>query len=86
MQTKPVVINIVTNPKMDLMRSVMQLLFITAIIGIGVVLDSRAMEWIGFIIVMIAGIGIVVNAVNKDSNLTIAEARLRLDDLEKKEL
>lgn len=52
-----------------------------ALIGIGVLLDSTALEWVGAIIgfAVIAG---RMSRVIKDNRMTIPEARKRLDELE----
>lgn len=52
---------------------------IVSLIGIGVLLDSSAMQWIGGLLGMIT---ISVRAAGKTKPMTIAEARAKLDELE----
>jgi uncharacterized iron-regulated membrane protein len=52
-----------------------------ALIGIGVLLDSTAMQWTGAVLGFLVIIGRMMR-VFKDSRVTIAEARKRLDELE----
>ena len=52
-----------------------------ALIGIGVILDSAAMQWSGAILGFVVIMGRTSRIV-KDSRVTIAEARKRLDEIE----
>lgn len=52
-----------------------------ALIGIGVWLDSSAMQWVGAILGFITIIGKAVSRQNK-CKMTIAAARVRLDEIE----
>jgi hypothetical protein len=49
-----------------------------ALIGIGVFLDSNAMQWIGAII----GFFTIVGRASRKQRLSVGEARKRLDELE----
>lgn len=50
-----------------------------ALIGIGVYLESNAMQWAGAILGFITICG---KAFERDKRMTVAEARKRLDDIE----
>lgn len=54
-------------------------LLFAALIGLGVLLDSGAMQWAGFIV----GMAIAVSwARRKETHCTIEQARVRLDEIE----
>jgi len=53
---------------------------IVAIIGVGVVLDSAAMQWLGALIWML---WLLAKASMRGNTLTIEEARRRLDEIER---
>lgn len=52
-----------------------------ALIGIGVLLESSAMQWVGALLGFLVIIGKAVNHHNK-SKMTVAQARKRLDEIE----
>lgn len=56
-------------------------LVVVGIISIGWLLQSTAMQWAGFLMLMILGLGKIVG---KTPRLTVAEARAKLDEFEKK--
>lgn len=53
---------------------------VVGIIGIGALLQSGAMQWAGFIMLVLAVTGRIIG---KTKRLTIAEARARLDEIER---
>lgn len=53
-------------------------LLFAALIGLGVYLDSSAMQWVGAII----GFFTMCGRINRQSRLTIPEARAKLDEME----
>lgn len=52
---------------------------------VGVLTNSAAMEWSGFVVGILALIGMAAAEVSKSSGLTFTEARARIDDLERSE-
>lgn len=84
--SKDITITVNTNQKLKPLRTVYSSLFTITVIGVGAVLESAAMQWIGFIVVIITALGVVMAGAGKNSNLTIDEARKRLDELEAKEV
>ena len=52
------------------------------LIGLGVFVDSAAMQWAGFVVAFLGLIGMAANAEKRNKGLTIADARKRLDELE----
>jgi hypothetical protein len=52
------------------------------LIGLGVFVDSAAMQWAGFVVAFLALVGMAATAEKRNKGLTIAEARKRLDELE----
>lgn len=55
---------------------------LTGMISLGVVLDSAAMQWIGAGMAML---GLVLRASGETKSISIAEARARLDAIERGE-
>ena len=53
---------------------------LASLIGIGIALDSGAMQWTGALMAMI---GLAVKAAGKTDRVTIDEARAKLDQLER---
>lgn len=66
-------------------RAVMSWAFIAAIIGTGAMLDSAAMQWLGFWVIITVAVAAAAHEARKDSRLTIAQARRRLDEIEQEE-
>lgn len=56
------------------------IIFILLLIVPGVLLKSTAMEWLGFFIVILLAVSLALT--NTQKSMTIAEARLKLDELE----
>lgn len=63
-------------------RAMRAVLIPIVLIGVGVALDSTAMEWIGFISTFLA-LAIVVG-VKTNPGMTIEQARAKLDEIERK--
>lgn len=63
------------------LRDLSTFTLLAALIGLGVLLDSAAMQWIGAIIGFITIVARAVGA-HKSSRKTIAQARQFLDELE----
>lgn len=51
-----------------------------ALIGIGVLLNSSAMQWVGAIVAFIT---IIISSAKMGSKMTVAEARQKLDEIER---
>lgn len=62
-------------------RDASSVVMFIALIGIGVYLDSSAMQWVGAILGFLVIIGKAINHQN-NSKMTIHQARERLDALE----
>ncbi len=55
---------------------------ISSLLGVGIFMDSQAMQWMGFFFIVLIGLGVAINTVsNTKKELTIAEARDYLDAL-----
>ena len=63
-------------------RDVVLVLTVCVPIGLGVFLQSSAMQWAGFILAAFYSIG-RVGRIIKDNSLTIAQARAKLDEIER---
>lgn len=63
------------------MRDMSSFVEFVALIGIGILLDSAAMQWVGAILGFLF-IGIHAIRLAKDNRMTIPEARKRLDEIE----
>lgn len=55
------------------------------VIGIGIVSDSAAMQWSGFVMLGIILLAAAISANEKRKGLTIAEARAVIDEIESRE-
>lgn len=78
-------ITIKTNPKFRPLRTLYLAASMLVVIGIGVAVESAAMQWAGFVIIAILILGMVKREEDRNSGLTIADARRRLDELERAE-
>ncbi len=83
--TTSTTITIVRSAPPSIWRTCAALLSIIAVIGVGALLDSSAMQWAGFIVWGLMMIGIAKRLTGKDVALTIPEARRRLDEIEAEE-
>lgn len=64
-------------------RDASSIVMFIALIGIGVYLESAAMQWVGAILGFLTIIGKAISHHNK-SKMTIAQARKRLDEMERR--
>lgn len=82
MSNKPMVIILKDTVARSLIKTAGVFVMICGIIGLGVYLQSSAMQWAGFVLsaLVIAGL---TSHLHKDNRLTIAQARAKLDELEK---
>lgn len=78
----PIKIKVMTAPKWKPLRAsyVFALQFI--MIGAGVLADSPAMQWMGFVMVILCGIVAIAMQADRQGAMSIDEARKRLDELE----
>lgn len=82
---KTIKITIRTNTPFRLRGFVQSLAFAFCLILPGHFLDSAAMEWLGFVVVVYTGLILVPLAIlERDEGLSIDEARARIDQLEEK--
>lgn len=54
-----------------------------ALIGLGVIVDSAAMQWAAFIVWILFLVGVAGRIMKVNDNLTIDQARKRLDEIER---
>jgi hypothetical protein len=78
-------IGINTNPKFKPFRALFVYSMFAGLIGLGVATDSAAMQWAGFMLASLATIAWVWTFAKQDRNLTIEQARARLDEIEREE-
>lgn len=81
MADKPEVILIVDGAWESLGRDASSLAFVFACIGLGIWLDSAAMQWFGAVVAFLALI-LRAGAVAKNNVYTVDGARKRLDEIE----
>ena len=75
-------IEIQTMPKVSLVRVVTLPLMQVAVIGVGIAVDSAAMQWSGFVFLCLLVLMLAVYFAAKNTGLTFAQARARIDELE----
>lgn len=75
-------IKIIVNAKFRPLRALWFASTMAAVIGVGVAVDSAAMQWAGFLMLMLIGLGSGIAKASKNEGLTIDEARARLDEIE----
>lgn len=63
-------------------RTFRAILVPTVLIGMGVLLDSSAMQWMGFVVTILTALGIALGKMRIEG-MTIEEARKRLDEIER---
>ncbi len=78
-------ITIRTNPKFRPARAAYVFSLQVILIGVGVVVDSPAMQWMGFVMVALLAIIVAVMSAGKDTALSIDEARALLDEFDRNE-
>jgi len=79
----PIKITIRTNPKFKPLRVAYVASVFLALIGVGVAVDSQAMQWAGFVFSWIIVFLLAILLNDKTDKISIAEARKYLDKLEK---
>lgn len=76
-----------TNPKWKPLRAAYSALWIIGIIGVGVAVDSSAMQWAGFVLSAIFALAIGIrNTVIEQSGMTVQEAKEKIAKIEKGEI
>lgn len=83
---EPVKITIQTNPVLRPAVIAARLTISIAPILLGVMLVSPAMQWLGFVLFFLMMMSAGLAGTAKDSGLSIAEARARLDEIEAQEI
>jgi hypothetical protein len=78
-------INIITHPRFRPLRTIYAAAAQIGVIGVGVVVDSTAMQWAGFIVLSLLVVSAVAGQYRRDFDLTIEQARARLDEIEAQE-
>lgn len=78
-------IEIVTHPAFNLRRVTLGLALQMVPIAVGIWTGSAAMQWMGFVCSLIIMFAVAAMLVRRDQGLTIAEARVRLDEIEAEE-
>lgn len=81
MSKRPEVILVHETPAKSWLRDLSSVACFVALIGIGVLLGSSAMQWTGAVL----GFLVLLNhgaRIDKDNRFTIADARKRLDEIE----
>lgn len=81
MSNSPTLILIRESAKESWLRDMSTLATFLSLIGIGVFLDSGAMQWIGAVIGFLS-IGGRASGVRKQATMTIEQARAKLDEME----
>ena len=79
-------INIDTNPRFRPMVSLYVAATQISVIGVGAAVDSAAMQWAGFAVLVGLLLGVVNLVTRRDYGLTIQDARARLDQIEREEI
>jgi len=82
MSETKIIINDLRTPKWFRMMISITAGFIVPI-GIGVVVDSSAMQWTGFVFGILLMVGLAASESKKTTFKTVAEAKAYLDTLEK---
>ncbi|MEL6467067.1 MAG: hypothetical protein AAFQ58_19065 [Pseudomonadota bacterium] len=86
MTENPTTIEIRTNPKFRLGRSLYSLTTVFAVLGSGIIAESNAMQWAGFVLLAVLAIALSATTAKRNSSLTIEEARKLLDEIEAREI
>ena len=82
MSDKPIVIILKDSVAKSIAKSLATFAMLWATIGFGVWAESSAMQWAGFILSALVIMGLV-QRLHNDNRLTIAQARAKLDEIEK---
>lgn len=79
--TKAVEIKIITNPQFNVARFALSIAAQIGVIGVGVYTQSEAMQWCGFLVLVLLVLGLIAR---DNKGLTFDEARAKIDELEAK--
>jgi hypothetical protein len=79
---KPHVIVVREGAVQSLLKDAGTFVTIVAVIGTGKLLESSAMQWMGFVMLCLF---VLSFAIQEDRQLTVAEARARLDEIEREQ-
>ena len=79
---KDTTIKIVTQPRFKPLRMVLSVMIQVGIFAIGIAANSPAMQWCAFFMLFIGLFALAATETQKNSGLTIAQARAKLDELE----
>jgi hypothetical protein len=85
METQAIEIEIRINPKLNPLRAGIQLSIQIGVIGVGIWADSPAMQWCGFLFLILGLSSFRAIELDQNKGLSIADARKRLDALERRE-
>jgi len=81
MSDKPIIIIIRESVVSSIIKDVSSLALVAALISLGVYLGSTAMQWFGFLCACLAFVSLAGRFGDKKSELTVDEARKRLDEI-----
>lgn len=84
--TEKVEININTRPQIHPLKLMIMPAVQLVLIGIGVVVDSAAMQWLGFVMFWILLLTVNIVKVKQDSGLTVEQAKQRIEEIEKNQV
>ena len=79
-------IHITSNPRFSPLRTLRGLAICVAMTGFGTAIGSNAMEWLGFVLLCLLAVVVAATGINRQGNMTIAEARALLDKIEADEI
>lgn len=82
MEKKTEIIIIRENWVQSIVSDLFTLVMIVSVTGIGVYLNSNAMQWIGFLILLIVAVNRALSRYG-DGRMSIEQARRRLDEIER---
>lgn len=78
-------IEISTNSRFSWRRTALGLVVQVVPISFGILTGSAAMQWAGFVFTMLFMVAVVTVMVKQNTGLTVAEARKRLDEIEREQ-
>lgn len=73
-------ITIKTNPKFSIIKFISTYAFIISTIGIGSFFDNIPMQWMGFILVFLTGLGFAMVSTEQEKGLTPDEAIKKIEE------
>ena len=87
--TEPVKITVLATTRFKPVRAIYFAAIQVAVIGVGVAVESAAMQWSGFLfLAFLFGLNcmvLIVQNVEKNKPLSIQEARKRMDEIEREQ-